>query len=114
MGWELEDLHLGIVCGEQHLAAAIAVEVGDERRREAVHVVLDREPVVRQVVPRLLEREVTLVLSVVEGDGSARVPDRIGEGGRRRADLEREEDGEGGEEEDAEVALPHLGSGEEL
>ena len=36
------------------------------------------------------------------------------ERGRRRADLEREEDGEGSEEEDAEVALPHLGSGEEL
>ena len=36
------------------------------------------------------------------------------ERGRRRADLEREEDGEGGEEEDAEVALPHLGGGEEL
>ena len=81
MGRELEDLHLGIVRGEQHLAAAVAVEVGDERRREAVHVVLDREPVVRQVVPRLPEREVALVLPEEEGDGSARVPDRIGEGG---------------------------------
>ena len=47
MGRELEDLDLGIVRGEQHLAAAIGVEVGDERRREAVHVVLDQEPVVR-------------------------------------------------------------------
>ena len=36
------------------------------------------------------------------------------ERGRRRADLEQEEDGEGGEEEDAEVVLPHLGGGEEL
>ena len=35
---ELEDLHLGIVHGEQHLMAAVAVEVGDERRQEAVHV----------------------------------------------------------------------------
>lgn len=32
----------------------------------------------------------------------------------RRADLEQEEYGEGGEEEDAVVALPHLGGGEEL
>ena len=34
-------------------------------------------------------------------------------GRRRRADLEREEDGKGGEEEDAEVVLPHLGGGKE-
>ena len=33
---------------------------------------------------------------------------------RGRADLEQEENGEGGEEEDAVVALPHLGGGEEL
>ena len=32
VGQELEDLHLGIVRGEQHLAAAVAVEVGDEWR----------------------------------------------------------------------------------
>ena len=30
VGWELEDLHLGIVRGEQHLATAVAIEVGDE------------------------------------------------------------------------------------
>ena len=81
MGRELEDLDLGVVHGEQHLAATVAVEVGEERRREAVHVVLDREPVVRQVVPRLPKREVALVLPEEEGDGSARVPDRIREGG---------------------------------
>ena len=55
MGRELEDLGLGIVRGEQHLAATVAVEVGDERRWEAVHVMLDREAIVRQVVPRLPE-----------------------------------------------------------
>ena len=32
VGQELEDLHLGIVRGEQHLAAVVAIEVGDERR----------------------------------------------------------------------------------
>ena len=80
MGWELEDLHLGIVRGEQHLVAVVAIEVCDERRKEAVHVVLDQEPVVRQVVPRLSEREVALVLPEEEGDGSASVPDRIREG----------------------------------
>ena len=42
---------------------------------------LDREPVVRQVVPHLPEREVALVLPEEEGDRSASVPDRIGEGG---------------------------------
>ena len=38
MGQELEDLHLGIVRGEQHLAAVVAIEVGHERRQEAFHV----------------------------------------------------------------------------
>lgn len=38
MGQELQDLHLGTVRGEQHLAVAVAVEVGDERQQEAVHV----------------------------------------------------------------------------
>lgn len=42
----LEDLDGGVVGGEQDLGPAIAVEVGDERRREAVGVVLDRVPVV--------------------------------------------------------------------
>jgi hypothetical protein len=60
----LEDLDGGVVGGEQALGPAIAVEVGDERRREAVGVVLDRVPVVREVVPRLPEREIALVLAV--------------------------------------------------
>ena len=81
MGRELEGLDLSIVRGEQHITAAVAVEVGNEWRLEAAHVVLDRESLVRQVVPRLSEREVALVLLEEEGDGSARVPDRIGEGG---------------------------------
>ena len=80
VGRELEDLDLGVVLGEQHLTAVVAVEVGKERGREAVHVVLDREPVIRQVVPRLPEREVALVLPEAEGDGSASIPDQIGEG----------------------------------
>ena len=58
----LEDLDGGVVGWEQDLGPAVAVEVGNERRREAVGVVLDRVPVVREVVPRLPEREVALVL----------------------------------------------------
>lgn len=82
-GRGLQDLDGGVVGGEQDLGPAVAVEVGDERRRQAVGVVLDRVPVVREVVPGLPEGEVALV-------------------------LEGEEDREGGEEEDAQIALPHL------
>lgn len=79
----LEDLDLGVVGGEEDLGPAVAVEVGDEGRREAVGVVLDGVAVVGEMVPCLAEGEVALV-------------------------LEGEEDGEGGEEEDAQIALPHL------
>lgn len=79
----LEDLDLGVVGGEEDLGPAVAVEVGDEGRREAVGVVRDGVAVVGEMVPCLAEGEVALV-------------------------LEGEEDGEGGEEEDAQIALPHL------
>lgn len=78
----LEDLDLGVVGGEEDLGPAVAVEVGDEGRREAVGVVRDGVAVVGEMVPCLAEGEVALV-------------------------LEGEEDGEGGEEEDAQIALPH-------
>jgi hypothetical protein len=82
-GRGLEDLDGGLVGGEQDLGPAVAVEVGDERRREAVGVMLDRVPVVREVVPRLPEREVALVLVVVRGMvclgfRSIRVGERMG------------------------------------
>lgn len=75
----LEDLDLGVVGGEEDLGPAVAVEVGDEGRREAVGVVRDGVAVVGEMVPCLAEGEVALV-------------------------LEGEEDGEGGEEEDAQIA----------
>lgn len=69
----LEDLDLGVVGGEEDLGLAVAVEVGDEGRGQAVGLVLDGEVLVGEVVPGLAEGEVALV---VEG----------------------EEDGEGGEQ----------------
>lgn len=78
----LEDLDLGVVGGEEDLGLAVAVEVGDERRGQAVGLVLDGEVLVGEVVPGLPEGEVALM---VEG----------------------EEDGEGGEEQDAQIPLPH-------
>ena len=99
---ELEDLHLGIVRGEQLLAAVVAVEVGGERRQEEVHVTRNEKS------PSCCQRRRGM------GQLGFRIESERGMRRRRRADLEREEDGEGGEEEDAEVVLPHLGGGEEL
>lgn len=78
----LEDLDLGVVGGEEDLGLAVAVEVRDEGRGEAVSLVLDGEVLVGEVVPGLAEGEVALV---VEG----------------------EEDGEGGEQKDPQIPLPH-------
>lgn len=78
----LEDLDLGVVGREEDLWLAVAVEVGDERWGQAVGLVLDGEVLVGEVVPGLPEGEVALV---VEG----------------------EEDGEGGEQQDAQIPLPH-------
>ena len=39
MGRELEDLDLGVVRGEQHLAVAVTVEVGEERRSTSCLIV---------------------------------------------------------------------------
>lgn len=78
----LEDLDLGVVGGEEDLGLAVAVEVGDEGWGQAVGLVLDGEVLVGEVVPGLVEGEVALV---VEG----------------------EEDGEGGEQQDPQIPLPH-------
>jgi len=78
----LEDLDLGVVGGEEDLGLAVTVEVGDEGRGQAVGLVLDGEVLVGEVVPGLAEGEVALV---VEG----------------------EEDGEGGEQKDPQIPLPH-------
>ena len=78
----LEDLDLGVVGGEEDLGLAVTVEVGDEGRGQAVGLVLDGEVLVGEVVPGLAEGEVALV---VEG----------------------EEDGEGRQQKDPQIPLPH-------
>jgi hypothetical protein len=78
----LEDLDLGFVCGEEDLRPAVAVEVGDEGRGEAVDLVLDGEVLVGEVVPGLTEEEVAVV---VKG----------------------EEDGERRQKKDSQIPLPH-------
>jgi hypothetical protein len=77
----LEDLDLGVVGGEEDLGLDIAAEVGDERRGQAVGLVLDREVLVDEVVPGLPEGEVAFVA--------------------------KGEDGEGDEQQDAQISLPH-------
>lgn len=55
------DLDFGVVSGDEDFLLAVAVEIGDDRRREALGFVLDGV-VVGEVHPCLTEGEVAFVL----------------------------------------------------
>lgn len=55
------NLNFGIVSGHKNLFLAIAIEIGNKGRREALSFVFDWV-FFRKMKPRLLEREITLML----------------------------------------------------
>ncbi|RWW19395.1 hypothetical protein BHE74_00028491 [Ensete ventricosum] len=92
--------------GDEDFALSVAVQINHDGRRETFGFKFNRI-LVGEMVPRLFEGEIAFMLEKRPDSVPEQIKNQNQEKRDQRPYLEGEEDGEGGEEEDAEIPLPH-------